>query len=97
MEFLGEVKFIGEQELIGANQLPKVTIVLEETGDSKYPNTLAMEFFKDKVSLLDGVNVGDVIRVEYNTRANESKTQAGRFFNSISCWRLENITAKDEL
>jgi hypothetical protein len=50
---------------------------------------LAVDFFKEKVELLDGIRVGDVVTVYLNTRVNESKTQAGRYFNSITCWKLE--------
>ena len=88
MEIIGKILFIWEQELVGANQLPKQTIVLEEVEGWKYPNTLAIEFFKDKIELLNGLNVGDIVTVDYNTKANESKTQPGRWFNSISAWKL---------
>ena len=30
-----------------------------------------------------------MVTVHINTRVNESKTQPGRFFNSITGWRLE--------
>jgi hypothetical protein len=93
MQFEGTIKAIGAEELVGKDSLPKVTIVLEELGDSKYPNTLAVEFFKDKISLLDGVNVGDILDCDINTRCNESKTQPGRYFNSISCWKLNKKNA----
>jgi hypothetical protein len=50
---------------------------------------LAVDFFKEKTELLDGVKVGDMVTAYLNTRVNESKTQAGKFFNSVSCWKLE--------
>ena len=37
---------------------------------------------------LEGVRVGDLVTVQLNSRCNESKTQPGRYFNSITCWKL---------
>ena len=67
----------------------KQTLVLEESTDREFKGGLAVDFFKEKTELLDGIRVGDTVTAYINTRVNESKTQAGRFFNSISCWKLE--------
>lgn len=50
---------------------------------------MAVDFFKEKTELLNEIKVGDLITVHINTRVNESKTQPGRYFNSITGWRLE--------
>ncbi len=89
MQYTGTVRFIGPKEEIGANALVKQTVVLEEDTDREFKWGLAVDFFKDKTELLNGVKVGDMITVHLNTRVNESKTQPGRFFNSITAWRLE--------
>ena len=69
--------------------MEKQTLVLEEETDREYKGGLAVDFFKEKTELLSGVNVGDLITVYINTRVNESKTQPGRYFNSITAWRME--------
>ncbi|MFA7718005.1 MAG: DUF3127 domain-containing protein [Candidatus Absconditabacterales bacterium] len=89
MQYTGTVKVIGPKEEVGANALIKQTMVLEENTDREFKGGLAVDFFKEKTELLDGVKVGDMVTAYLNTRVNESKTQAGRFFNSISCWKLE--------
>ncbi len=89
MQYTGTVKFIWQKEEIGANALVKQTVVLEEETDREFKGGLAVDFFKEKTDLLNGVKVGDMITVYINTRVNESKTQAGRYFNSITGWRLE--------
>lgn len=89
MQYTGTVKVIGPKEEIGANALVKQTVVLEEDTDREFKGGLAVDFFKEKTELLDGINVGDMITVYINTRVNESKTQAGKFFNSITCRKLE--------
>jgi hypothetical protein len=69
--------------------LEKQTIVLEEETDREYKGGLAVDFFKEKTELLSNVKIGDLITVYINTRVNESKTQPGRYFNSITGWRME--------
>ncbi len=87
MQYEGIVKVICPKEVIG-NDLEKQTLVLEENTDREFKGSLAVDFFRDKIALLEGVKVGDVVTVQLNSRCNESKTQAGRFFNSITCWKL---------
>lgn len=89
MQYTGTVKFIWPKETIGANDLEKQTIVLEEETDREYKGWLAVDFFKDKIELISNLKVGDLITVYINTRVNESKTQPGRYFNSITGRRLE--------
>ena len=89
MQYTGTVKFIWPKETIGANALEKQTIVLEEETDREFKGGLAVDFFKDKTELVNNLKVGDLVTVHINTRVNESKTQPGRYFNSITAWRLE--------
>lgn len=88
MNYQGIVKFIWQRETI-ADGVDKQTIVLEENTDREFKGSLAVDFFRDKIQLLDNVKVGDLVNVFLNTRCNESKTQPGRYFNSITCWRIE--------
>lgn len=88
MNYQGIVKFIWQRETI-ADGVDKQTIVLEENTDREFKWSLAVDFFRDKIQLLDNVKVGDLVTVYLNTRCNESKTQPGRYFNSITCWRIE--------
>ncbi len=89
MQYTGTVKFIWPKETVGANAIEKQTIVLEEDTDREFKGGLAVDFFKEKTELLADVKVGDLITVFLNTRVNESKTQPGRRFNSITARRME--------
>ena len=62
---------------------------MEEETDREYKGGLAVDFFKEKTELLSNIKIGDLITVYINTRVNESKTQPGRRFNSITGRRLE--------
>ena len=89
MQYQGIVKVVGNKESI-AEGVEKQTIVLEENTDREFKGSLAVDFFRDKIQLLDNVRVGDLITVQLNTRCNESKNQPGRYFNSITAWRIES-------
>lgn len=93
MQYQGTVKHIGPRETIGAGEIEKQTIVLEEISDREFKGSIAVDFFRDKINLLADVNIGDVITVHLNAKANESKNQPGRFFNSITCRRIEKGAA----
>ena len=86
-QFKGTVSFKGEAFAI-SDKLSKQTIVVTELGDAKYPATIAVDFVNDKMDMLKDIAVGDVVDMDLNFRANESKKQQGSFFNSISCRRL---------
>lgn len=91
MQYQGFVKFIGPKETIGEG-VDKQTIVLEENTDREYKGSIAVDFFRDKINLLADINTGDLITVHLNARANESKNQPWRWFNSITCWRIEKAS-----
>lgn len=88
MQYQGMVKFIGQRETI-SEWVEKQTIVLEENTDREFKGSLAVDFFRDKIQLIENVKVGDLVTVHLNTRCNESKNQPGRYFNSITGWRIE--------
>lgn len=101
MQYQGFVKFIGPRETIGEG-IEKQTIVLEENTDREFKGSIAVDFFRDKINLLSDVNTGDLITVHLNARANESRNQPGRWFNSITCRRVEKAstapaTSSDDL
>ena len=91
MQYQGFVKFIGPKETIGEG-VDKQTIVLEENTDREYKGSIAVDFFRDKINLLADVNTWDLITVHLNARANESKNQPWRWFNSITCRRIEKAS-----
>lgn len=75
-------------ETIGENATPKQTIVMEEVTDREYPASITLDFRRDKVELLANVTVGTVVKVGLNTRAREYN---GRWYNSISAWRMDVV------
>ena len=62
--------------------------MLEEVSDKEYKSSLMIEFFKDKIELANGVNMGDTVKVYLNPRAKEYN---GKRYNGISCRKLDTI------
>lgn len=85
----GKVYFKSEVETIGANQMKKQTIAVET--DSEYPQKFPVEFIKDKVDLLNTVQVGQNISIQVNARGNEYQDRNGvtRFGLSFQGWKID--------
>jgi len=58
--------------------------LLVTIGD-KYPEHVPVEFFQDKVTLLDHVKEGDDITVQVNLKGSEYKE---KYYSSISGWKI---------
>ena len=86
MKFKGKLLTMTEKEYIGQNGTEKQCIILEEVTDSQYKDSLCIEFFWDKVSALDKMEVGDLVEVDFNPRCKEYN---GRWYNSISGWKFK--------
>lgn len=95
MKITGKVFSIGKEELVGEKRTPKITVVVEESGDSQYPNKLAIDFFGEKVDIANDLTIGDEGTFSLNTKVNKSKT-GDRVFNAISAWKVDIHSAKTE-
>ncbi len=89
MEFTGKIIHKGKKETVGQNGLEKLTMVLEEVTDKEYKASLMIEFFKEKIEMVDNIKEGDTVKAYVNSRAREYN---GRRFNSISCRKIDTIS-----
>jgi hypothetical protein len=80
-EIIGKVYFKSEVERIGANQMQKQIVVVET--DAQYPQKLPIEFIKEKVDLLNNLQIGQ--------QGNEykDKNQITRFGLSFQGWKID--------
>jgi len=60
--------------------------------DGKYPQSIKFEITKDKCSVLDRYDVGDIACVSYNIQGSEYN---GKFFVNLQAWRIDGQN-KDE-
>lgn len=91
MDIQGRVKLIGYTQDISASFRKREVVI---TTDEQYPQHILIEFTQDKVSLLDGVNVGEFVKIDINIRGREWQSPQGemRYFNTIQGWRLTKAT-----
>ena len=81
----GKVKKIKEVETF-ANDFTKQQIVI--TTDEQFPQDLPIDFIKDKISKLDGINLGDKVEIKVNLRGSEYND---KYYSSLNGWYLKLI------
>jgi single-strand DNA-binding protein len=56
-----------------------------EVPDGKFPQMIKFECVKDKIAMLDGVRIGDQVKVAFDIRGSEYKE---RFYVNLNAWKL---------
>jgi single-strand DNA-binding protein len=56
-----------------------------EVPDGKYPQMLKFECVKDKIAMLEGVKIGDPVKVAFDIRGSEYKE---RFYVNLNAWKI---------
>ena len=74
------------------NEWKKQEFVVET--DEQFPKKICFTLFNDKSSLFNGFSEGDEVDVFFNL---ESREFNGRWYHNINAWKLEKITAEDNL
>jgi hypothetical protein len=92
----GKLKIKGETKEFGNNGFTKREIVIETV--ETYPQSILIEFIKDKCSLIEVHQVGDEIEVSINIQGREWVSPQGetKYFNSLQGWKIVGI-AKAEV
>jgi hypothetical protein len=91
MQFTGKITVKTEKIFIGANNTPKLSLILEEAEDKQYKDSIMIDWIGDeKVALVENLPVGSTITVHFNTRATEYN---GRHYNNLNGWRIEGQQA----
>jgi hypothetical protein len=87
LEITGTVERILDIETFDSG-FTKQTLVLNTGGE--YPQTIPVEFFKDKTSLLSGLQPGQAVTVAINLRGREHN---GKYYANVQGWKLESANA----
>ncbi len=95
MEVTGKIKLQTPTQTFG-NDFTKCELIIETA--EQYPQTLAIEFVKDKIDSLKYHKAGDTVKVSINLRGREWVNPQGetKYFNSIQGWRVEKSDATAE-
>lgn len=86
MELKGKVKVIND---LSTESLQKKQIVIT-LENSKYQNEVAIDFLKDKVSLLNNINSNDIVTIKINIQSREYQ---GKWYTNINGWKISNDLA----
>ena len=78
-----------------SERFTKREFVVEIADNPKYPQTVLFQLTGDRTSQLDGMNVGDLVTIEFSLRGREWRSPAGevKYFNSLDVWRIEPARA----
>lgn len=72
-----------------SEKFSKRTFVIAEPGD--YPQLIEVELQQDKCSLIDSIQVGQVVEAHYNLRGRSWTNPQGevKYFNTIVVWKID--------
>ena len=86
----GTVETVLELETFPSGFSKRVLVIL--TGD-KYPQTIPVEFVKDKTEVLTGLVKGQEVTASVNLRGSEYN---GKYYANIQGWKLDKGEVKAE-
>ena len=94
METVGVLKVKGETKQV-SDKFKSRDMVLTTEAASPYPQYVTFQLSQDKCSLLDGLNVGDEIKVLFNLKGRSWTSPQGeeKFFNTLDAWKIEKVGA----
>jgi len=94
IEANGKLHTIFETKQV-SERFSKREFVVELADNPKYPQTVLFQLTGDRCSQLDGMNVGDQVRIEFSLRGREWRSPSGevKYFNSLDVWKIEPARA----
>ncbi len=77
-----------------SDKFSKREFVIATDTSTQYPQYISFVLTQDKCGLLDAVNEGDEVKVNFNLRGREWAGPEGvRYFNSLEAWKIERVGA----
>ncbi len=75
-----------------SEKFQKRDFVLTTDFDTPYPQHVQFQLSQDKCSQLDTLQVGDMVKVDFNLRGREwNGPQGTKFFNTLDAWRTQLV------
>ena len=89
MEVVGKVKVVSPEQQVSASFKKRELVV---TTEEQYVQHILIEFAQDKCDLLNGISVGQEVKVSINLRGREWVNPQGetKYFNQIQGWKIES-------
>ena len=95
IEITGTIHSIFETKQV-SERFRKREFVVTTEDNPKYPQTVIFQATGDRCEQLDGLAVGDEIKVEFSVRGREWRSPSGevKYFNSLDVWKVERVGQK---
>jgi hypothetical protein len=89
MDVTGTIKKLFETKQV-SDKFSKREFVVE-TKDGRYPQTVLFQASNDRISQLNGMQLGEEVKVSFDLRGREWKSPSGevKFFNTLEAWKIE--------
>jgi single-stranded DNA-binding protein len=94
IEATGKLHTIFETKQV-SERFTKREFVIELTDNPKYPQVVLFQLTGDRCAQLDGMRVGDAVRIDFSLRGREWRSPQGevKYFNSLDVWKVEPAQA----
>ncbi len=94
IEATGKLHTIFETKQV-SERFSKREFVVELADNPKYPQVVLFQLTGDRCAQLDGMRVGDEVRIEFSLRGREWRSPSGelKYFNSLDVWKVEPARA----
>jgi ribosomal protein L3 len=90
MVIKGQIKAVKETVQV-TDSFKKREFVIT-TNEDKYPQDILFQLSQDKVSLLDTIQVNELVEVDFNLRGRGfEKDGVTKYFNSLEAWKINKI------
>jgi len=95
MELTGKVKVVTPVQQITDSYKKRELVI---TTDEQYPQHINIEFGQDKTDLLNGLSIGQEVKVHINIGGREWTNPQGevKYFNSIKGWKVEKLSSEPQ-
>ena len=100
MKFIGKLTWCSTKQegtSKAGNHWEKVDFVVTENID-RYPSQVLCSAMNDKIGQLIGINIGDLVEIDFDLRVRDWTTQAGEARKSMdaSLYRITSLEARQE-
>lgn len=89
-EATGRIHRVSQTKQV-SERFSKREFVIETNNNPKYPQYVQFEATGDRTSALDGVSVGDEVRISFSVRGREWKSPAGevKYFTTLDVYKVD--------
>lgn len=95
MEIIGQLKLKYDTQKV-SEKFQKREFVLATDLSTPYPQYILFQLTQDKCNVIDHLNIGEDVKVQFNLRGREWNGPQGiRYFNTIEAWRVERLNGSN--